>query len=522
MGWRGRGHRVGLVGEACNKVYHIGLWPRKAGLRLARVLDSARMPNETLNAHRTRITQIVCGLLFFGAFMLALRNLMFGTFTRAGLVLAVALGGAIVFALDDKYWLLLPFLSVSGFAIPRLPFNGTELGCVVLVGTYFVRLSLKKGHPFRFDRDLVVAFPVLFWMFVVWAINPTGLAMFGSSTIGGRFYFDIAAGSAALFVLSTIRVSEKDAKLLFFAILVAQLCVLVRGVVFPGTDPDALVFTGVEPERSARYSFVICSSIFMLLYAYWPLSSVLASPLRIVLIAVLALLTVYSGKRKAFGMFALVPFFRAFLTGREKLLTAVMAVLAAVFLVFAIAGDGVAYRLPRSARRALAVLVPRYQKSLDDGGIKDLFRREMREQARYVIADNPWFGRKGFAMNFNETAWINFGGGRTTLYEGHAYAGNWHSTWYGYAADFGIPCAALWLLFFLYVLRYSFRACRLVVIGRYLPTCCLYYSIGFFVEAVYSYMTGHSAHTTLDDFIAYGLLLAVVRGYRVERGIDAA
>ncbi len=480
------------------------------------------MSREADSALQLRILQVGFVLAFIAAVLYAVRGMMFGARANAGLVAFFFLGLGIALLLDHRYWLVLPFLAVSGVSIRKLPFSGVELGCLLLVVFYFFRLALRREHPFRFDRDLTVALPVLLWIAIVWMLNPTGLAMFGSSTIGGRFYFDIAVGAAALFVLSTIRVSESDARLLFFTVLFAQVWVLARGVIFPGTDPDALVFTGAEPERSARYAFVICSSIFMLLYAYWPLSSTLTSPFKIALFSVLALLTVYSGKRKAFGMFALVPVFRAFLTGRERMLTLITAVLASFLLGFAIVGDGVAYRLPRSARRALAVVVQKYQKSEDDGGIKDLFRREMREQARYVIADNPWFGRKGFAMDFNETAWIHFGGGRTNMYESHAYAGNWHSTWYGYAADFGIPCAVLWLLFFLYVLRYSFRACRLVVVGRYLPTCCLYYSIGFFVEAVYSYMTGHSAHTTMDDFIAYGLLLAVVRGYRVEQGIDVA
>ena len=480
------------------------------------------MAREADAALQAKILQIGFVLVFVAAVLYAVRGMMFGAKANAGLIASIFVGLGAVLLLDQRYWLMLPFLAVSGLSVPKLPFSGVELGCLFLIVVFFSRLALRRERPFRFNRDILVALPVLLWMFVIWTLNPTGLAMFGSSTIGGRFYFDIAVGAAALFVLSTIRVSESDAKLLFFTVLFAQVWVLARGVIFPGTDPDALVFTGAEPERSARYAFVVCSSIFMLLYAYWPLSSTLASPLKIALFAVLALLTVYSGKRKAFGMFALVPLFRAFLTGRERLLTLVAAILAAFLLGFAIIGDGVAYRLPRSARRALAVVAPKYQNKQDDGGIKDVFRHEMREQARYIIANNPWFGRKGFAMSFNETAWINFGGGRTSMYEGHAYAGNWHSTWYGYAADFGIPCAVLWLLFFLYVLRYSFRASRLVVVGRYLPTCCLYYSIGFFVEAVYSYMTGHSAHTTLNDFIAYGLLLAVVRGYRMEQGIDAA
>ena len=296
---------------------------------------------------------------------------------------------------------------------------------------------------------------------------------------------------------------------------------MARGVVFPGADPDAAVFSGAEPEKSARYAFVVCSMVFMLLYAYWPLSSILGSPLKIGLFAVLALLSVYSGKRRAFGTVALIPFFRAFLTGRERLLTLFAAVLASLFLLFATLGDGRIYRLPKSARRALAVVNPRYNRLADDGGVMDLFRREMREQARFVIRDNPWFGRKGFAMDLNETSWMLFGGGQTSLYAGHAYSGNWHSTWYAYAADFGLPCMVLWLLFTLYYLCYVFRACRIVTTGHFLPACCLFFSMRLFADVVFSYTSGHSSRTTMDTFVAYGLLLAVVRGYQSEHGADA-
>ena len=479
------------------------------------------MANESFSAYRTRITQIVCGLAFLGVVMFALRSLMAGSVGKTAMVLVLALGGALVFALDDKYWVLLPFLFASNIAIPSLPFNGKEIGCLVVVGVYFVRVAAKKEHVFRFDRDLVVTLPVLFWMFVVWMLNPVGLAMFGSSVIGGRFYFDIATGTMALFVLSTIRATENDARLLFFAILAGLCWALARGVIFPGTDPDAIVFTGAEPERSTRYAFVVCSSIFMLLFSYWSLSSILSSPLRIPLFVVLSMLVVYSGKRRAFGTIALVPFFRMFLTGKERLLTIVISVLAVFFLLFAVAGDGGAYRLPQSARRVLAIVVPDYQRH-GDGGFYDTFRREMREQARFVIHDDPWFGRKGFAMNFNETSWMNFGGGLTSLYAGHAYAGNWHSTWYAYAADFGIPCMLFWFLFTVYVLVYAVRACRIVTVGRFLPTCCLFYSLWFLVDTAFSYTTGHAGFTTRDNFVSYGLLLAIVRGYKQEQGLSAS
>ena len=119
----------------------------------------------------------------------------------------------------------------------------------------------------------------------------------------------------------------------------------------------------------------------------------------------------------------------------------------------------------------------------------------------------------------NETTWIRFGGGFTGQFEGHAYSGNWHSTWYAYAADFGIPCMLLYAFFFLYVLRYCWKASHVVVEGTYLPACCLYYSMAFFVSAAFSYTSGHSARTLLSHCIMYGLLLAIVRGYQERRGV---
>ena len=473
------------------------------------------MPSQNIQAYKTRIIQIACGLLFVGAFMIALRSMMAGSFSRAALLVALMIGTALVFLLDDRYWLLCPFLAISDISVPRLPFNGIELGCVVLIGVYFCRLALKKGSAFHFGRDLVVTIPVVMWMFIVWMINPTGLAMFGSSSIGGRFYFEIAIAFMALLVLSTIRPDEKDAKFLFYILLSAMLWKLLDGVVFPKTDPDAIVFSGAEPERSARYAFVVCADIFMLLFALFSLSSVLSSPLKIPLFAALALLTIYSGKRRSFGTVALIPFFRAFLTKKERLLTAAMTIVAAVLLVFLVAGDGTAYSLPRSAKRTLAVLFPQYRVH-DEGGIRDLFRREMREQARLVIRADPWFGRKGFAMNLDETVWMNFGHGYTGMYAGHAYSGNWHSTWYSYAADFGVPCLVFWCIFQMYYLWYALKACRLVVSGRYLPACCIYFSLSCFLAFTFSYTTGHSAVTTLEEWVKYGLLIAIVRGYRKQ------
>lgn len=469
------------------------------------------MPRRTDAAIQAKILR---GGLFFsslGAVLYGLQKMMAGSKTLGGFVVACFVLLAAILILDHRYWVIAQFLSISGLSIPELPFSSTELGFLVLISVYTSRLAIRKSSMVVLNRDLLVVFPIVGWMFIVFLINPVGLFLFGSNMIGGRFYFQIALGFLALLVLSTLKLDETDAKVLFYAIFLGMVVRLVRGVIFPTADPDEIVFSGRDPEVSTRYAFVICSSMYLLLFARWSVSKICVSPWKVFGSVVLASLTVWSGRRQAVGSLALVPLFRAFLTGKDRLLTVCLAFVAALFLLVAVQGDGVLYEIPKSAKRALAVVVPKYRNRHAEG-IQDSFRREMREQARYVIRESPWLGRRGFAMNARETAWIHFGGGMTSNFAGHAYSGNWHSTWFAYAADFGIPCTIMWALFTLYSLRYAYRAVQSVREGVYRPTCCLYFAITLFVSFAFSYVNGHSASTSMFTWITYGWLLALVQG----------
>lgn len=475
------------------------------------------MSREADAALQAKILQIGFVIVFVGAALYGVRGMMFGSRSIAGLVGFCALGAAAVFMLDDKFWLACPVLSTLGFGAPGLPFTGVELGCLFVSAVYFIRVAIRRGRPPVFNRDLLVLFPVILWIFGVFCSNPTGFVMFGSETIGGRFYFEILIGVLTLVALSTQRIDEKGAKLLFYALLVAQLVSLVKGVLIPTETADDIVsLIGIEPEVRSRFALIGCVYVYTLLFSRYSLSQIMQSFAKFVLVCILGLLTIYSGKRRAFGTLAVVPLIRMILTKRDRFLTMAMAVLAAFFLCLAAMGDGKYYDLPWSAKRALAVVFPKY-KEKNTGGLQDYFREQMRKQAREVIRENPWFGRKGFSMRVGEIQWIKFGGGLTNLYAGHAYSGNWHSTWYAYAADFGIPCMVLFAFFFFYVLRYAWTAAREVVAGTFLPACCLYYSLSLFVSAAFSYTSGHSARTMLSTCISYGLLLAIVRGYRESR-----
>lgn len=476
------------------------------------------MAREANAAIQAKILQVGFVLFLGLAALYSVRSLMSGARNIAGIVAFSLVGLAAVLILDRRYWLLLPVLSITRVSIPGLPFNGTEIGCLLIFVTHGFRLALRRDDSTIFRRDVVVVFPMLLWMFIVWALNPVGLAMFQSHVIGGRFYFDIAVGFLTFLSLSSIRIDETDAKFLFYAILCSLVVALVRGVVFPEADPDSIVFSGsgLEEERSARYAFITCGTIFVLLFSKWSMRDVVSSPFRIAALFLLALLTVYSGKRQALGTIVLVPFFRMFLKRRDILLTCAMAVFAAFFVFAAVAGDGVFYALPRSAKRALAVVAPRYERETA-GGVHDVFRQEMRKEAYALIGERPWFGRKGFAMSFENTSWINFGGGYTNQYASHAYAGNWHSMWLAYACDFGLPCLVLAIFFWIWLLHYVFQAGREVDSGGFLPACCLFYSFQLMNSFVFGWISGHAAQSTCHTWIQYGMLLALVGGFRQMR-----
>ena len=475
------------------------------------------MSREADAALQLKILQVGFVCFFIAAVWFAVKSMMLGSQSKAGAIAAFFVGLAAVLFLDDRYWLLLPILAFANLAIPGLPFNGTELGCLSVTVVHALRIVLRRDARSVGPRLVVVVLPLLLWVAIMFMLNPVGLAMFGSRTIGGRFYFDIAIGFSAFLSLSSLRIGEKEARLLFYAILLSLLIAVIRGVVFPQADPDALVFsnTGLEQEVSVRYAFITCSILFMLLFSKWSIRQVLTSPIRLFVLFLLAVLTVYSGKRQAFGSIVLVPVLRMFLKGKDVLLTCAMGFLAAIVLIFAVVGDGMFFTLPTSAKRALAVVAPRYERETA-GGIHDLFRRELRKEAYSLIGENPMFGRKGFAMNLENTRWMNFGGGYTSIYAGHAYSGNWHNMWLAYACDFGIPglCFAVFLWFWL--LRFVFRENRMISCGVYLPACFLFFSFELLIALVFSWVSGHASHSTYETLIRYGLLLALVNGYQAS------
>lgn len=470
------------------------------------------MAVQDLRSYQVRFYQVLFGLGFVALALVVVKMMMRGNVNRFGMAAAIVAGIAVILALDKYYWVLFPLLSTFGLKIPGFPFSGGELGCIALIGCYFVRLATKRSGRIRVTRELLVVYPIFFWIVGIWFANPTGLAIFGSETIGARFYIKILLGFFVMHVLSTFPFREKECKIFFYTLFCGVVFSTLTNAVWGGVAES--LETG---EVGTRYYLLGFSTVYALLFSRYSLSHILSTFGLFLLTSGSALATIATGKRKAFASLLLVPLFRAILTRRDRMLTAVFVFVAFFFLCFFVAGHGSLWEVPRPVARSLAIVFP----SLRGGGIegtRDTFREEMQKLAKESIRQHPWFGLKGFALNRNSIVWLRSSSSGSNMFAGHAAARNWHSTWLGFAADFGIPSVFLYGLFAFYSIFWSIRLVRSIPRENVFQFAITFYIVCQFLQALmFSYGSGHSALVPYSLWPQYGILLAIANGLKKER-----
>lgn len=461
----------------------------------------------SIEAYRTRIHQILFGLVFVCIAAASVKGLVLGAVSSTKRIgtLAVLLG--IVLGLDKRYWILCPAFAALGMAIPGLPFDSMEAGCLALVGVHLVRVALHAAPPIRLHIHFLICLPMFLWMAIIGITHPVGLNILGSSSIGGRFYFKVALGFATLLVLSNLRFREQDARLLFKILTVGFVIVAPLRFLRPYMATD---MADEIPNAITHYRFLFALPAYFLLFSRFSLKEILSSAWKFALTAFCGICVLYSGKRSASATLALLPFVRTFVLREQRRFTIGMATVGFILLSLLVAMDGHGIRLPNSMKRPLAIVFPKYRNNHGFEGFRDTFREGMRQEARTVIRNNPLFGRCGYRMSREETVWML--GGKGSFSSGHAYAGSWHSAIFSYPADFGIPCFFFWLAFLLYSLVLSVRISRSSPPGSYHSACSMYYTLGLFHTAIFAYTSGHSSITTFSMCVNYGMVLALWNG----------
>lgn len=467
-------------------------------------------------ALQAKILQVGFVVVFIAVVMYSVRSLMFGSGMLVKLVALGLISAAIVIALDERYWLFSILLFGFSSTLPVVKFTGAELGSIILIATFFVRMALRRDiFVFRSKRLIWAALPFLAWMCLVWSMNPVGMNIFGSSSIGGRFYLKVILAFSAMVCLFFIPFSDKDCKHATVTFVMGNVLFVFRSVLVGEQDQF-----GAPMETHYQYAHLYYVAMFFLcrysaadiLSRFWVFLGFLTT----------FGLTVFSGNRHSVGEAVLCGATVPFLLKRDRFRTLVLMGFVAFFLAVVVSGQGRLWDLPYSIQRSMSFLPGKWDYRLDEYGFNDNFRATLRMYAREHIAENPWFGDQGFSMDTEEMAWtysqtVNTG----DIYSLHILSRNWHNVWLGMAADFGIPLSVAWALFSGVVLVFGLRNCRAFPPGSWRETAFVFFFMLCAVSFVdFFYAGGHTAKTPERWFVWVGLMAAIQGGFLQSRRDD--
>jgi len=477
------------------------------------------MSREANAALQLKILQIGFVLVFISAVLYGVRGMMFGSSFVIKMFALALIGSAIVIGLDDRYWLFPAFLFGYYETLPVVRFTGAELGSIILVATFFVRLALHRDVYVSGSKRFVwAAVPFLAWMCLVWGQNPVGMNIFGSSSIGGRFYLKVILSFLSLYVLSCLRLDERGCKLLCYSIAAGYCLYVAKAKLFGEVIADTRL------ASQLHYGFINISFVAPLFLCRFSAPELLVRFWPFVGFFLTFGLSFYSGNRTAAARPVLVGLLAPFFLKKDRIKTMGLLVVAGFFLGILVAGQGVVWRLPFAIQRPLSFLPGRWDRRLESYGFKDDFRAELRYWARQHIKASPWFGDGGFSLDYTDMAWSaaqKRRGGFSETIAGHVLARNWHNVWLGMAADFGIPLSVAWGLFMAVLLLDGYRGTKRLPPGSWWQTAYLYFYLMIVTEFLnFFFNGGHTALTAQQLFLWAGLMVAVSNGVVAVRFVS--
>ena len=348
--------------------------------------------------------------------------------------------------------------------------------------------------------------PFMAWMCLVWAMNPTGMLIFGSSSIGGRFYFKVVLAFLAMGCLSQMCLDEIECRMLGFSIVAGYLA-HTASILYFGDVGNAFLGSGshysfiplsfVAPIFLCRFS---APELFLRVRPFWGFLLIFG-------------LSFYSGNRTAAARPVVVGILAPFFLRRDRIKTMGLFFVAAFILFFLVVGQGRTWNLPYAIQRPLSVLPGKWDWRLRNYGLNDDFRSTLRMYAREHIRDNPWFGDGGFSLDLQDIAWTNARNKHGDVFSGHVVARNWHNVWLGMAADFGIPLSVAWGLFMAVLLIHGYKGTSRLPPGSWRQTMYLYFYLLVLTEFLnFFFNGGHTSLTAQQLFLWAGLMMAVRNG----------
>ena len=432
---------------------------------------------------------------------------------------------ALMIALGDKYWMVIPFAFTS--QLPAIPIKGRllelpEITAALCTVVFLIRYAVKRQTLSIFRREHAIFLLYVGWVMMVFCLNPVGLSGFlegGGGALGGaRFYAKILLGLAAFLVLANQVITEADCKRILIILIVGGVLSSGYGIslYFLPVLGSTMELVGESSSYSWHQQLATVPLLLIVVgfarHRTGDLFS-LNRPWTTLIFAVCLVLIGLSGKRTALASVVVVAISAALLRrewGYLMFWLAGATVASGIIMI----GHGSLFRLPTNVQRALSVLPATWDAEFQymEGG-QDTFRAELRRLAWKKIELDPWIGT-GYQVDLSLaqalSAQYAMRGGDTELQVmPFAMGSSWHNTWLGHAADFGIPLAIIAAGIYLSVIRRGLKLLRSLPMRSFAAALSMYLLLNTVRRLVFSHVGGHSATEPFDFWWFYGLQVAL-------------
>ena len=433
--------------------------------------------------------------------------------------------------LGRDYWMLIPFSIGANF--PAVPLGGRSLefpelaiaGCSLL---YVIRIATRKEKLRVFQMANLPILLFMGWVGMIFALNPIGLAMLGSSVGGGRFYLKLALAFAAFLIMSNRTYTQRDMKWVFGFMIFGAIFSLVYGVAsYFLASPAVDQATGMVMEEYYTWHQVLsvpAMTIGFLIFARWSPRQVfgLQRPMVLFIFLLCFLMVLLSGKRMGLVAILLAPLVSAVIH-RQWVYIFLAALLAACGLTLIVVGQGQWFSLPLVAQRTVSWLPGDWDPELQGmRGGTDEWRAELRYMAEQMVRRYPIMG-KGFAIDISETVTAvgmsERTGGLDIQVAAYALGRSWHNTWLGYAADFGIPLSVIQAIIYLTMFFLSLKCFRHYGSANLLGVFALYVLIFTVRDVIASHTSGHTALDAWARWWMYGIVISIYTALRAANTV---
>ncbi|MDB4286704.1 hypothetical protein N9907_01585, partial [bacterium] len=451
-----------------------------------------------------------------------------GDILPAYLGLMVVVGLVALQQLKSTFWLLIPFAMISSLPAISIIIASLSLGelwilaSLGFVGIYWVLERRKLRIAFVGPGKWMYGY--LGWALIILAMNPVGLSVAGAEAGGARFYFKIALAFCAFFIIANSTMGEKNAKrmigLLIFGVA-AETAFKLVGAFVP--QVSFLTATGAGGAQSAAGFYgwsqllaILPAVAIPFIFARFSISELLQPSKWWVsfIVLVLVLMVFVSGKRSLAALVMLYPGLIAVIRGNFGIAVSYgMAGMVGLVCLLGVHGAGVT--LPLNTQRILTV-IPGIT-GLDREATKSAensFRETLNRMALEEVREQPILGN-GFKMDQEALYYLETNPdkvlGLDDHIEGAKYAAvsNWHNTWLGISADFGIPAAMIFALLIIAYIRSSLKVLKRLDPKSYQWTLVAGLLAIVIGETLRSWQFGHASLSYWQISWKVGVLFAV-------------